>query len=495
MLWFHSFCRREKFMNAHDDNRREFLRKSILAVGATALPPSFAQAILPTYRRLEWQAFKTTSHYGALLFAINKMKSNGNSADPNSWNYWTNIHVNRCPHGISYFLAWHRGYLYYFERQLRAVSGDTGLVLPYWVYYANPNIPSEFLSPTSGNPLYIGGRVNTNISRALTMAPFSPSIANFPRFSSNPFEPNLENAPHNPVHDIIGGAMTSMQSPNDPIFWLHHGNIDRLWVAWVAAGGGRQMPATSNSYWSGSFIYNSALTMSRLLTYNNRSSLNYYYQAETMPTRLPGAVAGSSLLTGEAQPIEQQALLSPPPVGSYALSAPRATSATTFAAAGTQNIELDESSVSIQLPISAEHSQAMSTAAAGVAANVAGTTVTYRSVHLVLDNVVMSKSAREGGFFYNVYLNLPAVGGGGATIRSRLVGTLGPFRIAGAEHHHGGPAQVRYVITDMLAGLPRSQLGMMTVSFVRVSGDTAPAGTVIVIGEARIELSADDGRS
>jgi hypothetical protein len=36
---------------------------------------------------------------------------------------------------------------------------------------------------------------------------------------------------------------------------------------------------------------------------------------------------------------------------------------------------------------------------------------------------------------------------------------------------------------------------MMTVSFVRVSGDTAPSGTVIVIGEARIELSADDGRS
>jgi tyrosinase len=136
----------------------------------------------------------------------------------------------------------------------------------------------------------------------------------------------------------------------------------------------------------------------------------------------------------------------------------------------------------------------MATAATGVAASVAGTTVTYRSVQLVLDNVVMSKSAREGGFFYNVYLNLPAVGVG-AGIRSRLIGTLGPFRIAGAEHHHGGPAQVRFVITDALAGLPRSQLGMMTVSFVRVSGDTAPAGTVISIGEARIELSADDGRS
>jgi tyrosinase len=487
----------EKYMNAHDDKRREFLRQSMLAVGAATLPTGFSKSALaatPQYRRLEWQTFKTTSHYGALLFAINKMKTNGNAADPNSWAYWTNVHVNRCPHGIAYFLAWHRGYLYYFERQLRAVSGDAGLILPYWDYYTNPNIPSEFLNPTSGNPLYLGGRVNTNISKALTMAPFSGSIINFPRFWSNPFEPNLENAPHNPVHDIIGGAMTTMLSPNDPIFWLHHGNIDRLWVAWLAAGGGRQLPAASNTYWSSAFIYSNTLTMNRLLTRDNRANLNYYYQSETMPTRLPGLVAGSSLLTGEAQPIEQQSLLSPPPVGSYALSAPRATSATTFAAAGTQNIELDESSVSIQLPISSEHSQAMATAATGVAANVAGTTVTYRSVHLVLDNVMMSKSAREGGYFYNVYLNLPAVGRG-ATIRSQLIGTLGPFRIAGAEHHQGAAVQLRYVITDALAGLPRSQLGMMTVSFVRVSGDTAPAGTVIAIGEARIELSADDGRS
>jgi tyrosinase len=481
-------------MKVRDDKRRDFLRQSILAVGAATLPTGFATAALPQYRRLEWQTFKTTSHYGALLFAINKMRSNGNSADPNSWSYWTNIHVNRCPHGISYFLAWHRGYLYYFERQLRAVSGDTGLILPYWDYYSNPNIPAEFLSPTSGNPLYLGGRLNSNISKALTMAPFSSSIISFPRYWNNPFEPNLENAPHNPVHDIIGGAMTTMQSPNDPVFWLHHSNIDRLWVAWLAAGGGRQMPATTNSYWSGSFSYSSTLTMNRLLTYDNRSNLNYYYQAETMPTRLPGVVVGSNLPGVQSQPGEQQALLSPPPVGSYTLSAPRATSATTFAAAGTQGIELDERSVSIQLPISAEHGQAMATVAQGIAANVAGTTGTYRSVHLVLDQLTMSKLAREGGYFYNVYVNLPAVGAG-ATVKSMLVGTLGPFRIAGAEHHLGGPVQLRYVITAALAGLPISQLGMMTVSFVRVSGDNAPAGTVIAIGEARIELSADDIRS
>jgi tyrosinase len=483
----------EKYMKPQDDRRREFLRQSILAVGAATLPTGFASAATPQYRRLEWQSFKTTSHYSALLFAINKMRGNTNSADPNSWNYWINIHVNRCPHGIAYFLAWHRGFLYYFERQLRAISGDSGLVLPYWDYYTNPAIPAEFLSPTSNNPLWVS-RVNTNVRNALTLAPFASSVVNFPRNWSNPFEPNLENAPHNPVHDIIGGAMPTMRSPTDPLFWLHHANIDRLWVAWVAAGGGRQMPVPSNSYWSGSFSYSSTLSINRLSTYDNRTSMNYNYQSETMPTRLPGLVASPGLLSAQGQPLEGQALQSPPPVVSNPITGPRATGATTLSAAGTENIELDEGSVSIQLPVGAEHGQAMAVIARGASTTVPGNTLRFRAVHLVLDNVRMSAAAREGGFFYNIYLNMPS-GGPGSTIASRLVGTLGPFKIAGAEHHQGAGARLRYVLTDLLANVPASRLGQLTVSFVRVDGDTGPVGPVIAIGEARIELAAEDNPS
>jgi tyrosinase len=478
-------------MKPQDEKRREFLRQSILAVGAATLPTGFATAATPQYRRLEWQSFKTTSHYSALLFAINKMRANTNSADPNSWAYWTNIHVNRCPHGIAYFLAWHRGYLFYFERQLRAVSGDSGLVLPYWDYYTNPNIPAEFLNASSSNPLWVSGRVNTNVSRALAMAPFASTVVNFPRYWSNPFESSIENAPHNPVHDIIGGAMTTMQSPRDPLFWLHHANIDRLWVAWVFAGGGRQMPAPSNSYWSGSFGYSSTLALNRLATYDNRTSLNYYYQSETMPTGLPALATSPGLLSAQSQPLEEQPLQSPPPVVSNVLTGPRMTSATTLSAAGTRDLELSEGSVSIQLPISAEHGQAMAAVARGASATVPGNTLRFRAVHLVLDNVQMSKTARDGGFFYNLYLNMPS-NGPGSTITSRLIGTLGPFRIAGAEHHEGASARLRYVLTELLANIPAKRLGQLTVSFVRVDGDTGPAGTVIAIGEARIELAAED---
>lgn len=53
----------------------------------------------------------------------------------------------------------------------------------------------------------------------------------------------LEGMPHNKVHNYIGGvgpldpgpygSMTNFLSPVDPIFFLHHANMDRLWDVWT----------------------------------------------------------------------------------------------------------------------------------------------------------------------------------------------------------------------------------------------------------------------
>ncbi|MFD2884266.1 tyrosinase family protein [Pseudomonas lini] len=39
---------------------------------------------------------------------------------------------------------------------------------------------------------------------------------------------------HNNVHVWVGGDMGLSSSPNDPVFFLHHCNVDRLWAAWQA---------------------------------------------------------------------------------------------------------------------------------------------------------------------------------------------------------------------------------------------------------------------
>lgn len=43
----------------------------------------------------------------------------------------------------------------------------------------------------------------------------------------------LEGQPHNQVHNCIGGFMSDLMSPTDPIFMMHHSNIERLWLVWT----------------------------------------------------------------------------------------------------------------------------------------------------------------------------------------------------------------------------------------------------------------------
>jgi tyrosinase-like protein len=102
--------------------------------------------------------------------------------DPTSWLYQANIHgfpapgedsacaaptsVPRiawasCQHGSFFFLAWHRMYLYYFERILRQASSDPTLTLPYWDYSQDDNrqLPFPFRQPaTASNPLFVAER-------------------------------------------------------------------------------------------------------------------------------------------------------------------------------------------------------------------------------------------------------------------------------------------------------------------------------------------------
>ena len=55
------------------------------------------------------------------------------------------------------------------------------------------------------------------------------------------FEQVIEGNPHGHVHDMVGGDMGEVPTAAaDPIFWVHHCHIDRLWAAWINAGAGRR---------------------------------------------------------------------------------------------------------------------------------------------------------------------------------------------------------------------------------------------------------------
>ena len=44
------------------------------------------------------------------------------------------------------------------------------------------------------------------------------------------FHTQLENGVHNQIHCFVGGTMMFVEwSAYDPLFWIHHANVDRLW--------------------------------------------------------------------------------------------------------------------------------------------------------------------------------------------------------------------------------------------------------------------------
>ena len=101
--------------------------------------------------------------------------------------------------------------------------------------------PSQARSLAPGTP-FTGGLAKavslSMVQSALqpqTYVPFSSSKA--PYHQGNPPAGAtfglLESEPHNLVHNGIGGFMEDFLSPVDPIFFMHHSNLERLWVIWT----------------------------------------------------------------------------------------------------------------------------------------------------------------------------------------------------------------------------------------------------------------------
>src|SRR5207244_3970381 len=85
-------------------------------------------------------------------------------------------------HGNWWFLPWHRGYLYYFERIVRKMSGSDTFRLPYWPWEKDGQnvLPVPFRDAKyqgQDNPLFDGTRVEANQGNPLRPATQSGSFA------------------------------------------------------------------------------------------------------------------------------------------------------------------------------------------------------------------------------------------------------------------------------------------------------------------------------
>lgn len=145
------------------------------------------------------------------------------------------------------FLPWHRLQLVWFERQVARFSGRATFALPFWDWDDDtvPNIMVD--DPAFAIP---GRDVRRGESLAAFMREANQTFRGRITDDFNTFFGRARNvgvgagpgysgsaewSGHNMIHGFVGGQMGMLnRAPNDPLFWMHHCNIDRIWSHWHA---------------------------------------------------------------------------------------------------------------------------------------------------------------------------------------------------------------------------------------------------------------------
>jgi tyrosinase len=253
-------------------SRREvLLHGAVFAAGviASASPglSALAQGAPPQRRTLTGLTWNDpiVATYRDAVGIMKQMKD----SEKLSWMNLASIHGSNpsqyhfCPHGDWYFLPWHRAYLVMYERVIRQLTHNDSFAFPYWDWTADPVMPQLFTQPKTPdgkpNPLFVndkgwartwpankpmpaenvGPAVLDQILAATEYEEFGTS-RNLTQSNLDPAwvvrgggaQGVLEGNAHNTVHNNIGGWMPTASSPRDPIFFMHHCNIDRIWAVW-----------------------------------------------------------------------------------------------------------------------------------------------------------------------------------------------------------------------------------------------------------------------
>jgi tyrosinase len=241
-------------------------------------------------------AFGSMSYDDRMVFArtVYQMKFyngqflSGQSTSLNLYDVFQQMHqspYNAQLHGTSTFVPQHKAMLWLFESALRMVCQRSGLftiaqccklALPYWDwllgftfvsgmtnggYWGNMHNTDVFEYPdimgdaTPGPNSYIDeglfaasgqfdppgrdlrrGFIVRNLNNATNPRTMANWIVNNPRYVN--FLPYIHGSMHGQFHTYIGYEMSNTDTAaRDPLFWMHHCNVDRLFHLWADCHG------------------------------------------------------------------------------------------------------------------------------------------------------------------------------------------------------------------------------------------------------------------
>ena len=457
---------------------------------------------------------------------VMKQRSAVDRDDPTGWSYQASVHAlppgtpadafqNQCQHGSWFFLPWHRIYLHWFEEIVRDIVRtelpnvsqqvrDTW-ALPYWDYSRGGQnerwrrLPRAFRTPTkvdgSPNPLFTSRRntrpgLNMNAGAPLLDRLVSTRALDQRVFAISPLpgQPNgfggpvtgwhhdpgpagsLELTPHGDVHTNVGGPgglmATFPNAPLDAVFWLHHANIDRLWVVWLNQDDVQRRNPTDTGWRNFPFPFRDATGTRVTPPWSPRSvldtvsDLGYTYEVvDRFPTGREAVTRMS------AQPPDKPELDAPPEL----------------VGATSEPVQLTGRRAAVSVDVG----EATGPAARG------GPGDPDQQVYLQIDDV---RGAENPGVTYAVFVNLPDGSDPDDDPDQYYVGNVSLFGIEatqdlGRDVHGGAGLSFAFDITDVARdqqAAGRWDPSQLTVTFVPIGGtdpdETLPPVTIGRVG-------------
>ncbi|KAL6651414.1 hypothetical protein ACP70R_010339 [Stipagrostis hirtigluma subsp. patula] len=225
------------------------------------------------------------------------------------------------------FFPWHRFYLYFHERILGKLIGDETFALPFWNWDAPDGMTLPSIYAIENTPLYNPRRNPAHQPPSLLDLEYDGTDSPTPRdqqikknlrtmhrqmitrakgkeqFFGKPYRQGdkprpgagtVEEVPHGPVHEWTGDPRQPngedmgeiYSAARDPIFYAHHGNVDRLWNVWKGLRPGVNTDFADRDYLDASFLFydeEARLVRVRVRDCLDTDALRYTYQNVPLP--------------------------------------------------------------------------------------------------------------------------------------------------------------------------------------------------------------------
>ena len=464
----------------NEANAAVSIRYNLASANGQAMLKKYAQAVklmmaLPPSNPLSWtfqwytHAVPTNTTKAAQLALI---FPNPSPAKTLATAMWNTCQGHFAASGEPYFCPWHRMYVCAFEEIIRAVLHDQSFTLPYWNYtsaaaYALPQQfrmqndplwgplfrPNRNASSNAGQPIFTGQGSASDLSASPAMSQNSY----LPVGAVSGFNQTLDFGLHGNVHVFTGNSQGMGQVPwaaNDPIFWMHHCNIDRIWASWNNAG---HANPTTAAWLNKTFVFAGPDGKGEkwvVKDYTNTKKSNYKYDRLLGVTHLVASVSNSLAPAAAAAPVSVAKSSSGP-------------------------VALGATPVRVNLAAVASPSPAAAPAASPLAGRLSALP-DDRRLYLVINDF---NAAAQPETLYRVYLDLPE-NASTDPLNSNYVGSFNFFAAVphGEDHEHEEVARsISFDITDIAADLDANgQLkAAHTVTIVPAKAPFAEAKAVI----------------